>query len=75
MKRPLADITAAWSSGHDVDESIKNDIAIAERLKITVTTLDGILDVKGQGRIKPSDNPKGGSNAKNTQNSGTHYGR
>lgn len=33
-----------------VDETVKNDIAIAERLRITATTLDGILTVKGQGR-------------------------
>jgi hypothetical protein len=37
--------------GDSVDESMKNDIAIAERLGITATTLDGILTVKGQGRI------------------------
>lgn len=36
--------------GNEVDESVKNDIAIAERLNITATTLDGILTVKGQGR-------------------------
>ena len=36
--------------GDSVDESMKNDIAIAERLRITATTLDGILTVKGQGR-------------------------
>ena len=35
-----------------VDEAMKNDIAIAERLRITATTLDGILTVKGQGREK-----------------------
>ena len=29
---------------------MKNDIAVAERLRITATTLDGILTVKGQGR-------------------------
>lgn len=33
-----------------IDESVKNDIAVAERLRITATTLDGILTVKGQGR-------------------------
>lgn len=33
-----------------LDESVKNDIAVAERLRITATTLDGILTVKGQGR-------------------------
>ena len=40
--------------GHGIDEtvneSVKNDIAVAERLRITATTLDGILTVKGQGR-------------------------
>lgn len=36
--------------GAIVDESVKNDIAVAERLRITATTLDGILTVKGQGR-------------------------
>lgn len=36
--------------GSGVDESVKNDIAVAERLRITATTLDGILTVKGQGR-------------------------
>jgi len=29
---------------------MKNDLATAERLHITATTLDGILTVKGQGR-------------------------
>ena len=37
--------------GGKVDETVKNDIATAERLRITATTLDGILTVKGQGRI------------------------
>ena len=36
--------------GSTVDEGVKNDIAVAERLRITATTLDGILTVKGQGR-------------------------
>ena len=36
--------------GSTVDESVKNDIAVAERLRITATTLDDILTVKGQGR-------------------------
>lgn len=36
--------------GNAVDEDVKNDIAIAERLRITTTTLDGILTVRGQGR-------------------------
>lgn len=39
--------------GRTVDEDMKNDIAIAERLRITATTLEGILTVKGQGRKKP----------------------
>ena len=33
---------------------MKNDIAVAERLRITATTLEGILTVKAQGR-KPRD--------------------
>lgn len=36
--------------GHTVTEAMKNDIATAERLRITATTLEGILTVKGQGR-------------------------
>ena len=36
--------------GSTVNESMKNDIATAERLRITATTLDGILTVKGHGR-------------------------
>ena len=35
--------------GDSVTEAMKNDIAVAERLHITATTLDGILTVKGQG--------------------------
>ena len=38
--------------GHGVTENVKNDIATAERLRITATTLDGILTVKGQGRCR-----------------------
>ena len=41
--------------GKTVDESMKNDIAIAERLRLTATTLDGILAVKGQGREEDKD--------------------
>ena len=33
-----------------MDEDVKNDIAVAKRLNITATTLDGILTVKGLGR-------------------------
>lgn len=36
--------------GGEVDEDVKNDIAVAKRLNITATTLDGILTVKGLGR-------------------------
>ena len=38
--------------GDNVDEDVKNDIATAGRLNITATTLDGILAVKTQGRVK-----------------------
>ena len=38
--------------GSTVDETVKNDIATAERLRIAATTLDGILTVKGQGRSR-----------------------
>src|SRR5699024_3622007 len=38
--------------GHGIGETVKNDSATAERLRITATTLDGILTVKGQGRGK-----------------------
>ena len=36
--------------GHSMTETMKNDIAVAQRLGITATTLEGILTVKGQGR-------------------------
>ena len=36
--------------GGDVDEDVKNDIAVAGRLGIAATTLDGILAVKGRGK-------------------------
>lgn len=38
--------------GDVVNEDVKNDIAVAGRLKITATTLDGILTVNEQGRAK-----------------------
>jgi len=41
--------------GDYIDETVKNDIAIAGRLKITATTLDGILSVKAQGQVKNND--------------------
>jgi hypothetical protein len=37
--------------GRTVDETMMNEIAIAQRLHITATTLDGILTVQGQGRV------------------------
>ena len=43
-----ARVLVVW--GGKADETVKNDIATAERLRITATTLDGILTVKGQGR-------------------------
>ena len=36
--------------GTAVDEDVKNDIAVAQRLNITATTLDGIVTVNQQGR-------------------------
>ena len=36
--------------GNAVDETMKNDIALAARFHKSATTLDGILTVKGQGR-------------------------
>ena len=36
--------------GHTMTEAMKNDIAVAQQLGITATTLEGILTVKGQGR-------------------------
>ena len=35
--------------GEEVDEAVKNDIAVAQRLGITATTLDGILTIRSQG--------------------------
>ncbi len=36
--------------GEQTDETVKNDIAVAQRLHIAATTLEGILTVKGQGQ-------------------------
>jgi hypothetical protein len=36
--------------GDVIDENVKNDIAIAERLGVTATTLEGILTVRRHGR-------------------------
>ena len=41
--------------GDGMSEDVKNDIATAGRLNITATTLDGILTVKAQGRVKVDD--------------------
>ena len=41
--------------GGGVDEAMKSDIATAARLKITATTLDGILTVKTQGQARSDD--------------------
>ena len=35
--------------GGTVDEDVKNDIAVAARYGIAATTLEGIMNVKGQG--------------------------
>ncbi len=45
-----ASLGTMYSGGYTVTESMKNDIAVAQRLGITATTLEGILTVKGQGR-------------------------
>ena len=41
--------------GRGMSEDVKNDIAVAARLGITATTLEGILTVKGQGRAIKHD--------------------
>jgi hypothetical protein len=41
--------------GDYVDEDVKNDIAIAGRLNITATTLNGILTVKSHGKLKDDE--------------------
>ncbi|WP_312279677.1 hypothetical protein [Oscillibacter sp.] len=38
--------------GSKASEDVKNDIATAQRLNITATTLDGILTVKRQGQTE-----------------------
>jgi len=38
--------------GNGISEDVKTDIATAGRLNITATTLDGIMTVLGQGRVK-----------------------
>ena len=40
--------------GGTVDEAVKSDIAVAGRLNITATTLDGIITIKEQGKAKPN---------------------
>ena len=39
--------------GDGINEDVKNDIAVAGRLNITATTLEGIIAVKQQGRTQP----------------------
>ena len=41
--------------GSVVDEDVKNDIAVAGRLGITATTLEGVLAVKGPGEMADAD--------------------
>ena len=41
--------------GEEIDETVKNDIAVAHRLGITATTLDGILKIREQGRGKDEE--------------------
>lgn len=41
--------------GDEVDEAVKNDIAVAQRLGITATTLDGILKSGARAMKKPVD--------------------
>ena len=41
--------------GRGISEDVKNDIATAQRLGITATTLDGIMTVKTHGRVKTRD--------------------
>ena len=64
MSRGLGDVYKRQDMGRDLlrrshvlvvcgsisTESMKNDVAVAQRLGITATTLDGILTVKRQGR-------------------------
>ena len=44
--------------GGVVDGAVKNEIAVAQRLNITATTLDGILTVKGQGEQEEHGGPE-----------------
>ena len=41
--------------GEEINEDVKNDIATAQRLKITATTFDGIMTIKKQGRANTND--------------------
>ena len=42
--------------GGEIAEAVKNDIATAQRLNITATTLDGLLTVKRQGQREADPN-------------------
>lgn len=46
--------------GKQVDETVKNEIAVAQRLNITATTLEGIQTVRGQGFPNVNGEVKGG---------------
>ena len=50
MGRDLPGASVLVVCGHSADRVHENDIAVAQRLGITATTLEGILTVKGQGR-------------------------
>ena len=41
--------------GNAIDKSVKNDIAIANQLRNTATTLKGIRTVKGEGQEKKKE--------------------
>jgi hypothetical protein len=42
----------SWGLRNGIDETVKTTSPLPTRLRITATTLDGILTVKGQGRSK-----------------------
>lgn len=41
--------------GEETSEGVKNDIAMAQRLWITTTTLDGVLAIKKRGRVSANE--------------------
>jgi len=42
-----------------IDEDVKNDIATAQRLGITATTLEGIMTIRGQGKAQGRGQARG----------------